>query len=189
MACGCGDPCTCTTKDGFTVPDAQTLACTLGQKLIPAVDRIRDLYTRFGARPYRVHIVRTRSSGPTRGVGVEQVVQELELLPVPMVVDMRSLTEMVTPVGVNEQGIVQLQYISGRYTEEQLLGFGPSGAPVAPNETVYYEITFFRRDGRPAERRRFVRDSVPSYNALQFQWMVTLVSALENRSRDKSPEG
>ncbi len=176
-------------KDGYTVPDAATLKCSLAQKLIPSVDRIRDIYTRLGARPYRVFIVRTRFAGPRQGMGVEQVVSELELLPTPLVVDMRGLSEMVTPVGVNEQGIVQLQYISGRYTEEMLLGIGSTGQPLPANETVYYEIIFFRRDGGPPERRRFVRDAVPTYNALQFQWQVNLVSALENRSRDGTPEG
>jgi len=178
-----------TKKDGFTVPDPAQLNKSLAQKLIPTVDRIRDLYTRFGARPYRVTIVRTRFSGAHRGVGVEQVVHELELMPTPLVVDMRALTEVVTPVGVNEQGVVQLQYVSGRYTEEQLLGIGPDGTPVAANETVYYEIEFFRRDGGASERRRFVRDSVPTYNSLQFQWLITLTSVLENRARDRTPEG
>lgn len=176
-------------KDGFTVPDAATLKCSLAQKLIPAVDKIRDIYTRMGARPYRVFIVRTRFAGPRQGVGVEQVISEIELLPTPLVVDMRSLTEVVTPVGVNEQGMVQLQYVSGRYTEEQLIGVGSTGAPLASNETMYYEIVFFRRDGGPAERRRFVHDSLPTYNALQFQWLINLTSALENRSRVGTPEG
>jgi hypothetical protein len=165
------------------------LKCSLAQKLIPAVDRIRDLYTKFGMRPYRVWLVRTRFAGHKRGQGVEQVVLEQEILPTPLVVDMRALTEVVTPVGLNEQGVVQLQYVSGRYTEELLMGVGPDGSQVASNETAYYEIEFFRRDGAPSERRRFVRDSVPQYNSSQFQWMVTLVSVLENRARDRSPEG
>jgi len=189
MGCGCGSPCTCTTKEGFTVPDAGTLKCSLARKLIPVVDRIRDLYTQLGARPYRVWIIRTRFAGQRRGVGVEQVTHELELLPTPLVVDLRSLSEMVTPVGVNEQGIVQLQYISGRYTEEQLIGVGPEGSPVASNETVYYEIEFFRADGGPSERRRFRLDSAPQYNSTQFQWLVTLGSTIENRARDRVPEG
>lgn len=187
--CGCGGAGACVTKEGFTVSTPSCLSNSLARKLVPAVDRIRDLYTKFGMRPYRVWIVRTRFAGPKRGVGVEQLVQEMEILPTPLVVDMRSLTEMVTPVGVNEQGIVQLQGISGRYTEEILLGVGPDGTQVAANETVYYEIEFFRPDGRPGERRRFVRDSVPQYNSGQFQWLITLVSVLENRNRDRSPEG
>lgn len=186
MSCGCG--CGANTSC-FTVSTPALLKCSLGQKLIPVVDRVRDLYTKFGLRPYRVWLVRTRFAGPKRGVGVEMVVHEMEILPTPLVVDMRGLGEIVTPVGINEQGTVQLQYISGRYTEEQLLGVGPDGTQVASNETVYYEIEFFRADGGASERRRFVRDSIPYYNATQFQWLVTLVSVIENRARDRSPEG
>lgn len=185
MGC-CGDD---EKKDGFTVSTPQLLAKSLGQRLIPVVDRARDKLTKFGLRPYRVKIIRTRWSGPRRGVGVEVLIHELEVLPTPLVVDMSTLTEMVTPVGVNEQGSVQLQKVSGRYTEETLIGVGPDGNAVAPNETVYYEIEFFRRDGRPAEKRRFVRDSLPSYNSTSVEWMVSLVNVIEKRGRDGSPAG
>lgn len=178
-----------TKKDGFTVPTPQLVAKSLGQRLVPVVDNARDLLTRFGLRPYRVKIIRVRFAGPRRGMGPEAVVHELELLPTPKVVDMSSLVEVVTAVGVNEQGSVQLQKISGRYTEEQLVGVGPDGAQVAPNETVYYEIEFFRRDGLPSEKRRFVRDVVPTYNATSVEWMVTLVNVLEKRGRDGEPRG
>lgn len=80
-----------------------------------------------------------------------------------------------------------LQKISGRYTEETLLGVGPDGGEVAPNETVFYEIEYFRRDGRPSEKRRFVRSSVPNWLAGSVEWNITLVSANENRQRDGSP--
>lgn len=183
---GCDDP---TKKDGFCVPDAALLRNSLGQKLIPVVDRVRDVLTCLGLRPYRVKIVRCRFAGGRRGQGPEQVVHELELLPTPKVVDMSALTEVDTPLGINEQGLVQLQKISGRYTEETLIGVGPDGNQVAPNETVYYEIEFFRRDGRPSEKRRFVRETVPTWNAATIEWTVTLNSVIEKRGRDGQPRG
>lgn len=176
-------------KDGFTVSTPALLKRSLGQRLIPVVDSVRDLATQLGTRPYRVRLVRTRFSGPRRGVGVESVVQELELLPTPKVVSMATLTELVTPVGINEQGTIQLEQVSGRYTEEQLVGVGPDGAAVAANEAVYYEVEFFRRDGGPSELRRFQRDSIPFFDAGKVQWVVTLVSVVENRTRGGQPEG
>lgn len=176
-------------KDGFSVATPDLIKRSLGQRLVNVVDRTRDINTRLGFRPYRVRIIRTRCSGPRRGMGPEAVIDEMELLPTPMVVDLKSLSEVVTSIGVNDEGTVQLQYISGRYTEEQLIGVGPDGSDVAPNETVYYEIEFFRRDGRPSEKRRFVRDSVPDYSASGVQWTVNLVNALKNRSRDGEPRG
>lgn len=174
-------------KDGFTVPTPELLTNSIGQRLIPVVDRVRDKLTKFGMRPYRVRIVRTRSAGPRRGMGPETVVHEMELLPTPKVVDLSSLTEMVTPIGVNEEGSVMLQKVSGRYTEETLLGVGPDGNEVAPNETVYYEVEYFRRDGRPSEKRRFVRSSAPNWLPGSVEWNIMLVSAVENRQRDGSP--
>lgn len=184
MTCG-GSP----KSGGFTVSTPELLKRSLGQRLIPVIDRVRDLATQLGTRPYRVRLIRTRFSGPRRGVGVESVVYDLELLPTPKVVDMSSLTEVITPAGMNEQGTVQLQQISGRYTEEMLVGVGPDGNQVAANEAVYYEVEFFRRDGGPSEKRRFVRDVLPFYDAGKVEWVVTLVSAVDNRSRAGTPEG
>lgn len=178
-----------TKKDGFTVPTVEQIRGSLGQKLIPVVDRARDINTQLGLRPYRVHLIKTRWSGGKRGRGVEQLIWDQEILPVPLVVDMRSLTENVSPVGVEESGIVQLQKISGRYTEEFLLGIGKDGNPVSGDENVYFEIEFFRRDGRPSEKRRFIHDSAPTYNPTSVEWSVSLVRAIENRGRDGSPEG
>lgn len=176
-------------KDGFTVATADHFRKSLGQKLIPVVDKARDINTQLGLRPYRVKIIRTRWSGGKRSRGVEQVISELDILPTPLVVDMRGLSEVITPIGVNEQGVVQLQEISGRYSEEQLLGVGSNGDPLPSDQNVYYEIEFMRRDGAPSEKRRFIRDGLPSYNAGRVQWEVTLVSANENRSRDGEPHG
>lgn len=183
---GCDDG---NKKDGFTVPTPELIKGSLGQRLIPTVDRMRDKLTKFGFRPYRVRILRCQSAGPRRGMGPESVIGELELLPTPLVVDMSSLQEVVTPLGINEQGSIQLQKISGRYTEEQLLLLGPDGSQPPPNVTVYYEVEFFRRDGRPAEKRRFVRDSAPTWNPTSVEWMITLVNVNEKRTRDGSPQG
>ena len=176
-------------KDGFTVSTPELLRKSLGQRLIPVVDKARDIATVLGTRPYRVRIVRTRFAGPRRGVGVESVVHALDILPTPRVVDMSTLTELVTPAGVNEQGSIRVEEISGRFTEEQLTGVGPNGDAIAPNEAVYFEVEFFRRDGGPSELRRFQRDSIPFYDAGRVQWVVTLVSVVENRARGGTPEG
>lgn len=184
--CGCGGQ----KKDGFTVPTPASLKCSLGQSLIPVVDKARDLLTQMGFRPYRVRIVRTRFAGPRRGMGPEVVVHELELLPTPKVVDLSALTQEVTAIGVNDGGTVQLQKVSGRYTEETLLGVSPTGEQIPSNEAVYYEVEFFRRDGGPSEKRRFIRGSVPHWDAEAFQWSITLTKTSDdNRLRDGSPKG
>jgi len=188
MSCGCG----CGSAGGcqkYAVATPGLLKQSLMTKLIPVADSLRNLITVLGDRPYRVQLVRTRFASGTRGRGPESVVFVRDILPTPLVVDMTSLTEMVTPIGVNEQGTVQLQEISGRYTEDELIGVDAVGNVPGPADCVYYEIQFYRRDGLPAEKRRFVKQSAPYYKASGFQWNITLVNANENRERDGTPAG
>lgn len=175
------------TIDGFALATPATVRGSLAQKLIPVVDKVRDLSTRLGMRPYRVRIVRTRSAGGKRGVGVESVVFEVDVLPTPKVVDLNTLQEMVTPVGTTEIGLVQLQQVSGRYSEDFLVGVDSSGAPVPESDAVYYEIEWVRPDGKQTDRHRFALAVVPYYNASSIQWTITLDAQLEKRRRDGRP--
>jgi len=174
-------------RDGFAVASPQLLRDSLARKLVPVADKLRDLQTRLGGRPYRVKVVRTTWSGLKRGVGVEQVVSELELLPTPLVVDLNGLGEEVSAVGVTEVGQVILQEVSGRYTEDHLTGVDAEGNPVGDSDSLYYEIESFRPDGQPAERRRFALASVPYYAATKFQWTITLDAQLAKRGRNGRP--
>lgn len=173
--------------DGFTKATAALVSGSLGSKLARVADKVRDLNTRLGFRQYSVRVVRTRWTGGRRSVGVEEVVSELDILPTPLVVDLGTLAEVVTPFGTNESGAVQVQEISHRYTEEMLLGVDPVGRQPGPDEQVYWEIQWIRPDGRPAERRRMQISAAPSYAATKFQWMLTLSQANENRNRDGEP--
>jgi hypothetical protein len=172
---------------GFTVTTPDTLRGSLAQRLVPVVDRVRDLNTSLGMRPYRVRIVRTRWAGGRRGVGVESVVFEIDILPTPKVVDLNTLQEMVTPVGVTEIGLVQLQEVSGRYSEDFLVGVDASGSPVPDSDDVYYEIEWIRADGKQTDRHRFTLAVVPYYAATKVQWTLTLDAQLEKRRRDGRP--
>lgn len=182
MGCKPGD-----TVDGFTIASPSTLRNSLAQSLIPIVDRVRDLNTQLGVRQYRVRIVRTRWAGGRRGVGVESVIFEIDILPTPKVVDLNTLQEMVTPVGVSEIGLVQLQEVSGRYTEDFLVGVDSSGSPVPDTDDVYYEIEWIRADGKQTDRHRFALAVVPYYAATKVQWTLTLDAQLEKRRRDGRP--
>ena len=180
--------CDSNTKvDGFTVATPQLLKKSLAQKLVPVVDKLRDLNTRFGTRPYRVRIVRTLWSGKERGQGTESVIQELEIVPTPVVVDLNTLQEIVTPVGQAEIGLVQLREVSGRYTEDHLSGVDPNGNHPGPQESVFFEIEFFRPDGQNTDKHRFSLAATPYYNATGFQWTLVLDGELERRRRDGRP--
>lgn len=156
---------------------------TLARKLISVADRLRDLQTRFGLRPYIVRIIRTKWTGGIRGVGEEIITHQRDILPTPKVSDMASLAQIVQPIGLDEVGSLQLAEISGRYTEDELRGLDHEGVGPEPDEQVFYEIEYPNQNGGPSERRRFFARSAPMYNAGRVEWVVTLERAHEGRDR------
>ena len=172
---------------GFTSVTGDTLRASLAPKLIPMVDRLRDLYSRFGLRNIRVRIVRTRWSGGVRGEGDEYVVSDLEILPTPKVSDLSALLEIIHPVGQDEVGSIQVSEISARYTEDQLVGLDSDGTEPTEDQQVYYETETVRLDGKPGERRRFILAGVPSLSTSGLQWTVPLQRAHDGRDREGVP--
>lgn len=171
------------TKDGFSVLEGTDAQRTLAQRLVRPADRLRNLYTRFGMRPYRVMIIRTRWSADRRGKGVEELIFQQEILPTPKITDLGTLTEVLNPTGLDEGGTIQVSEISGRFTEDLLIGIDPEGRDPLKTDNVYYEIEFPRLDGKPGTRRRFGIRAAPTYRSDQFQWIVTLEKIDEDRGR------
>lgn len=164
------------------------LGSTLAQKLIPIADNVRNLFTRFGMRPYKVRIVRVRWSGGKRGRGAPHVARSIDLLPTPLVEDLSALTEVLEPIGVDETGVVTVSEISGRFTDDQLRYLSDDGAPPGPDEEVFYEIEYPQPDGAGGDVvRRFTLRGAPDYKAGRFQWSVRLEKANEDRSRQGDP--
>lgn len=168
-------------KDGFTVVETGMIGEALTSKLIPVADAIRDLHTRFGGRVYEVRIIRTLWTGDRRGIGQESITNLLSIRPTPRVVDLSTLQEVTSPIGLNEAGSVQVNQISGRFTDEHLLGIDPDLVGPARNVNIFYEIEFPRRDGRSSLKRRFHIRSAPNYDPYAFQWSITLEKADEDR--------
>lgn len=170
-------------KDGFTVVGPGMLGKTLTSKLIPVADRIRDLHTRLGGRVYEVRIIRTEWTGEIRGRGQESIVNLLSIRPTPRVMDLSTLQEVTSPIGLNEAGSVQINQISGRFTEEILLGIDPEQNQPPANVNIFYEVEFPRTDGRAGTRRRFHIRSAPTYDPYAFQWSIALEKADEDRAQ------
>lgn len=168
----------------FTRVRGMDVRRTLASKLTPTADRIRDLYTSFGLRPYIVQQVRVRWSEGHRGRGTPEVIRLREILPTPLVVDMATMTELTGPVGVDELGVVAVTQISGRFTEEQLRGFDDAGKPTSKDEEFFYELEFPERSGQPGMIRRFTLDAAPMFRADQFQWKLRLARAHGDRARN-----
>jgi hypothetical protein len=179
------DPKFC--RGRFDDPTKMDLGNTLAQKLIPVADNIRNLFTRFGLRPYKIAIVRVRWSGGRRGRGVPTVVSSTALLPTPMVQDLSTLVEVASPVGLDETGAIVVSQISGSYTDDDLRFTSAEGQPPGPDEEVFYEIEYPQPGGNDSIRRRFYIRGAPYYDANQFQWTVRLERANEDRTRTGDP--
>lgn len=171
----------------FTDPTTIQANKTLARQLIPVADRIRDLFVRFGTRPYKVRVVRVRWSAGRRGVGAPVIEREMDILPTPLVQDLSTLTEIVQPVGLDEVGSILVSEISGRFTDNDLRFLSADGRPPDPDVEVYYEIEFPKLDGTSDKRRFFLR-SAPHYAAGRFMWQLRLEKAHEDRARNGDPE-
>jgi hypothetical protein len=172
----------------FTDPTSLQLNKTLARRFIPLADKLRDLMTKFGLRPYKVRIMRVKWSSGQRGVGVPSIVQEIHILPTPLISDLTSLQEIVHPVGLDEMGSIQLSEVSGTFTEDDLMGRGSDGESIPSDDEVFFEIEFPRPDGKASTRRRFYMTSPPHYHAGRLQWIIRLERAHEDRDRSGDPE-
>jgi len=152
------------------------------------LDELRQIAADFGARPYRVFLVRTLWKGGKRGRGPEQVISETEILPTPKVETMMSVQLQMLDVGVDEQGGMTVSEISPRYTENQLLGRNEDGTEIADNETFSWEISMHRGDSDDQKRRRYNVKGVPSYEPTGLQWKVSLVRSGSDRQTGGNPK-
>lgn len=157
-------------------------------ELMECVDCIRQIPVELGARPYRVFLIWTRWSGEERGEGVESLIREEEILPVPKIQEMASVQLQLLDIGMDEQGSLQVSQISPRYTENQLLGRNPDGSGIADNETFSWEVRLDKGDVSDLKkRRRFMVKGVPSFKAESLQWSVNLIRAGSDRQHDGRP--
>jgi hypothetical protein len=167
----------------YTDPSTLQFGKTLAQKLIPVADRVRDLFTKFGMRPYKVRVVRVRWSSGQRGVGTPVIEAALDLLPTPLVQDLTTMTEIVQPIGLDEVGVISVSEISGRFTDAQLRVMKEDGQAPGPDEEVFYEIEFPKPDGS-SDKRRFYLRAAPHYFAGKFYWQVRLEKAHADRQEN-----
>lgn len=172
----------------FDDPTQMNLKGTLAQRLISVADNIRNLNTRFGVRTYKVRVVRVRWSGGQRGRGVPVEARVMDILPTPLVQDLTSLTEVLTPIGLDEAGVISVSEISGTFSDNQLRFLDDDGEQPGPDEEVFYEIEYPQPDGSDKSiRRRFFIRGVPYYDGGRFQWRIRLEKSNEDRARNGDP--
>jgi hypothetical protein len=171
VACACATVCLCPQRFAGAGRDPRWAR---------AVDRARGIIADLGLRPYRVSFVHARWTGARRGDGVEEVITQREILPVPLVQDMAGIARQLSLAQIDESGSVLITKISAGYTEDQVLCRPGTGKPLPPNEVIYYEIQALEG----GERRRFVPvgGAAPSLKAAG-GWSVTVTLQAGARPR------
>lgn len=178
---------------------------TLAHRLTGRADRLRQLATRFGVRPYRVFLVHTRWSGDKPGDGEESVVRRVEIVPTPRVSDVTAESHRPWSGGFLPEGSLRVDRISaGAYTLDALLGRryaeepqasgGPSrAAPVngdgldprkSRDVDFFWEVVEDGRGDEPAERQRFRVVGRPWRHAGGLEFVVLLEPQSGGLDRD-----
>lgn len=165
---------------------------TLAARLVPIVDRIRELNSRLGIRPYRTFLVHGQWTGTRRGFGQLVVTSRREIVPVPRVRDMNQVSMRIKATGRTEEGSVYIDQISARIPEDDLIGRTPDVQDVVQPRTsnplaeFWWEIEEARSTIPNPAIRRFVPSGVPMLSRDGFNWAVVLNKQDYDRGRDGS---
>jgi hypothetical protein len=175
---------------------------TLANRLAPVGDRVRQIATRLGVRPYRVFLTWTQWTGPERGEGTENLYARLEILPTPRVQSLDKLAFSLYHAGTITVGSVQVDRISlVQFTEDVLRGksfpnnplpFGenPQEKHIPQPYEFFWEIVEDGRGDDPPKRERFRLMNRPMRQAGKLQWVCWLErTSLDRTRQDQSAIG
>jgi hypothetical protein len=164
------------------VPTSASLATSLVNCLIPTIDAARNSVVCIGVRRHVVRLIWTAWTGGQRGRGVETVVLEEALTPVPRVMFINDLGVELQNIGLSEAGVVRVSEISLRYSSHFLSGRGEDGSPVAKDRNFYWEIEELQPLGSASVRRRFTLKGPPEPRADNAEYVVKLLRAENDRT-------
>ncbi len=159
---------------------------TLLARFGPRADRLRQLHTRFGARPYRVFLVWAQWTGNERGEGEEVEAARREILPTPKVSDLTSTQLSAFSGGTLPTGSIRVTEISTTLSTDVLTG---RMLPDAHEDHLpqaydfYWELVEDGRLDRPALRSKYRHASTPFLDASRVQWSVVLERISEDNGR------
>jgi len=156
-------------------------------RLARVADKVRQVATRLGARPYRCFLVWTRFSGEVRGEGDEIDIKRVELLPTPKVESLDAISLNAVSAGIVPVGAIKLTKVSAdRYTFDMLNGrYIPQQHEDELPEPYdfYYEL---HEDGRldpDPTRQRYRLLTPPTLKGAGTEWVFSLERASEERNR------
>lgn len=174
------------------------------------VDRIRQIATRLGIRPFRVFLVWSVWTGAERGEGEERIRARLEILPTPKVDSLENIAFRPMLAGMLPTGQLRVREISVNFTGDQLTGVAiptqafidandpaltTSGAELPAHGTrihepndFYWEVVEDGRGDNPAPRQKYRLAAQPHRDAGNVQWIAVLERISQDNSRNGNPQ-
>jgi hypothetical protein len=165
---------------------------SLMSRLVPGIDKIRQIATTLGLRPYRVFMVHMLWSGDRIGEGHPQEISRHEILPTPRIRDMSATSEVLSSFGRIEEGSIVVDRISAKYSEDDLMGVTPDLIDPTLQRTGKRNGEYFwevqeNRPGCPNPiPRRYVPSGTPTLMRGGLHWRVPLAKQMVNRSRNQT---
>lgn len=156
--------------------------------LVPIVDRLRQLNTSFGLRPYRVFLVYLNWTGGRRGDGVPQMLSRTEVLPTPRV-DLGGTIQALMSSGMTESGGIKVTEISAKFAEDDLMGHTTDWADNTVPTTGRQTIEFFweiveDRQASPPKPRRYYPEGPPIFEQRSLGWSINLLRQDQDNRRN-----
>ena len=164
---------------------------TLANRMVPTVDRLRQMLTRYGLRPYNVFLAWHYWTGKERGEGYEKECKRIALVPNPKVEDLSSVALNPFSAGVVPIGTVRLSRISGAYTADVLMGrmLPKEHEDHIPEKWVFFwEIVEDGRGDDPPLRQKYRPLSQPMRRAGEVDWTIILERVSEDLDRNGEPK-
>lgn len=148
-----------------------TLAARLGSR----VDRLRQIATNLGIRPYNVFLTWVVYSGQERGEGVASIFKRIQILPNPKITNLDTLTYVPQALGSLALGSLRVEKISPvAFTEDLLSGILSGSEEIPSNMEFFYELQQDGRGDNPAYRHKFKLASVPFLQPGKEEYTVIL---------------
>jgi len=165
---------------------------SLASRLVPIVDKARQLGAKFGVRPYRVFLVHVLWSGGRIGAGQPSEISRREILPTPEVIDLSSTTELLSPFGRTEDGSLVVDKISDKFSEDDLMGGTPDLANGAipttgrPGAEFFWEVQENRGTSPTPVARRYAVAAAPMRRP-PMGWRISLTKRDADRAEAFDP--
>jgi hypothetical protein len=163
---------------------------SLVYSIAPSIDKIRQIATDLGLRPYRVFMIHVAWTGARRGDGQPMETARREIKPTPKITNMDATTFMMRGYGMTEEGGVAVTRISLDFTEDDLTGKTPDLIdPEIPrtgrqNADFFWEIVEARPTSPQTIPRKYRPTGVPHRGSTG--WRVGLIKVTGDRSRGQT---